>query len=218
MKQKDYYQLSSYEMEHTHLEGVVEELLEYNKQGRRVSFDFNGHMLYSDTVTMDKAFRLVLGVSKADHDREQEEKANRMRRLATWVPKQEPNFDNPWIQKGRAVLHPYYWRFWDEHTNTILQHPKVQPQYDVALQLIKDLNNGAALNNVLDRLMQLKLRAPLENLVVAIVEEFCDRGRDFGRLHQESRSLFGRIKAASVEQDRREASAAARKKQTNRYR
>ena len=52
---------------------AVIELLEYKEKGELVCGEFNGHMLYSDTVTMDSAYLEITGKTKADFDKEQEE-------------------------------------------------------------------------------------------------------------------------------------------------
>ena len=50
------------------LEGVVDLLLSYKAKGESVCYDFNGHMLYSDTVTMDSAYLEVTGFTKKQFD------------------------------------------------------------------------------------------------------------------------------------------------------
>lgn len=47
---------------------VVKELQEHHKRGERVFTVFNGHELYSDTVTMDSAYLEVTGKTKAEFD------------------------------------------------------------------------------------------------------------------------------------------------------
>lgn len=52
------------------LEGNVERLLEFKNKGELVKLCFNGHWLYSDTVTMDSAYLEVTGMSKSEFDKE----------------------------------------------------------------------------------------------------------------------------------------------------
>ena len=58
----------------TNLESAVYQLLAYKARGESVYGEFNGHRLYSDTVTMDSAYIEVVGCTKEEHDR----------RLAAW--------------------------------------------------------------------------------------------------------------------------------------
>ena len=55
------------------IETVVAELLKHNRQGELVCGCFNGHMLYSDKVTLDNVYLAVLGKSKAEYDKEKTE-------------------------------------------------------------------------------------------------------------------------------------------------
>ena len=48
------------------IEQAVNELLNYKKKGKLVYGKFNGVTLYSDTVTMDFAYREITGKSKAE--------------------------------------------------------------------------------------------------------------------------------------------------------
>lgn len=54
----------------TRLDEAVEKLLEYNRLGMKVYCDFNGHILYSDKVTMDSAYLEVCGKTKKECDEE----------------------------------------------------------------------------------------------------------------------------------------------------
>lgn len=48
------------------IEQAVNELLNYKKKGKLVYAKFNGIALYSDTVTMDSAYREITGKTKAE--------------------------------------------------------------------------------------------------------------------------------------------------------
>jgi len=50
------------------LEETVNILLMFKENGESVRCDFNDHMLYSDTVTMDGAFMQVLKHTKKEYD------------------------------------------------------------------------------------------------------------------------------------------------------
>lgn len=68
MVTKKYEELDLFKFWGRPLEMVVNQLLEYRKQGRLVSTPFNGVMLYSDTVTMDDAYLKIVGMNKAEFD------------------------------------------------------------------------------------------------------------------------------------------------------
>ncbi|QOY37050.1 hypothetical protein AWH56_005250 [Anaerobacillus isosaccharinicus] len=50
------------------IEQAVNELLNYKRRGKLVYGKFNGVTLYSDTVTIDSAYREITGKSKAEFD------------------------------------------------------------------------------------------------------------------------------------------------------
>lgn len=47
------------------IDQAVSELLDYKKKGKLAYGKFNGVNLYSDTVTVDSAYRMITGKSKA---------------------------------------------------------------------------------------------------------------------------------------------------------
>lgn len=55
------------------IESAVYELLAAKARGEQVYGDFNGHKLYSDTVTMDSAYTEIMGCTKAEFDKSQAE-------------------------------------------------------------------------------------------------------------------------------------------------
>lgn len=69
----EYQKLDSLPFVGMKLEGVVQQLQEYNKQGQKVCVEVNGHMFYSDTVTMDSAYLAVTGHSKEAFHKVQED-------------------------------------------------------------------------------------------------------------------------------------------------
>jgi hypothetical protein len=48
------------------LEEVVAILLTANENGEKVYSDFNGHILYSDLVTVENAYKKLFGMSKEE--------------------------------------------------------------------------------------------------------------------------------------------------------
>ncbi|ASN68314.1 hypothetical protein 10S11_52 [uncultured Caudovirales phage] len=66
------------------IKGAVKELLQYKDKGILACGEFNGVMLYSDTVTLDTAYKEITGKTKAEIDKtkqEWEEKLERERRV-----------------------------------------------------------------------------------------------------------------------------------------
>ena len=96
------------------IERAVIELLEYKEKGELVCGEFNGHMLYSDTVTMDGAYLEIVGKTKIDFDKAQEEWREQLRierELAEKAAKE--NIPN-WIEKGHKAFAEDKWEEWDK--------------------------------------------------------------------------------------------------------
>ena len=83
----------------SNLESVVYTLLAAKARGESVYCEFNGHKLYSDTVSMDSAFMEVTGQTKADFDKAQEEwRKNYEREQKEAEQRAKDNIPN-WIHK-----------------------------------------------------------------------------------------------------------------------
>ncbi|MCR6116646.1 hypothetical protein HXA31_20165 [Salipaludibacillus agaradhaerens] len=50
------------------IENAVNQLLKHKEKGQPACGDFNGVTLYSDTVTMDGAYKEITGMTKAEFD------------------------------------------------------------------------------------------------------------------------------------------------------
>lgn len=50
------------------IENAVNQLLKHKEKGQLAYGDFNGVTLYSDTVTMDGAYKEIIGKTKAEYD------------------------------------------------------------------------------------------------------------------------------------------------------
>lgn len=50
------------------IEQAVDELLSYKQHGKLAYGGFNGVTLHSDTVTMDSAYKKIVGKTKAEFD------------------------------------------------------------------------------------------------------------------------------------------------------
>ena len=50
------------------IDEVVNLLLSYAQNGEKARAEFNGHILYSDSVTIDKAYKAITGMTKSEFD------------------------------------------------------------------------------------------------------------------------------------------------------
>ena len=56
------------EVEARNIDDMVSELLEYHSRGEKVSAVFNEKVFYSDTVTIDNAYIVLTGKTKAEFE------------------------------------------------------------------------------------------------------------------------------------------------------
>lgn len=55
------------------IEQAVNKLLSYKAEGKLVYGEFNGAIFYSDTVTMDSAYKLITGKAKSEFDKSKQD-------------------------------------------------------------------------------------------------------------------------------------------------
>ena len=86
------------------IEQAVNELLSYREKGKLVCAEFNGVTLYSDTVTMDSAFKEITGQTKFEFDKSQQEWKENYDREKEEHEDKIPELTKVWMEKGREVL------------------------------------------------------------------------------------------------------------------
>lgn len=125
------------------LDKVVNKLLEMNSFNRKYYVDFNGNMLYSDTVTMDSAYLAVTGSTKAEHDegerKEYEERAEKERKHKESIPA----LTKQWIERGEKILSPDKLDEWKRCVPIRLNDLYEGMELGCTLDVIEALNNGA---------------------------------------------------------------------------
>lgn len=161
------------------LEQAVEKLQACHQRGRKVFIDFNGHKLYSDTVTMDSAYLEVLGETKAEFEKEQEEWRGNYRKAEEEHKAQIPALSQEWMEKGHCVLDKKYWAEWDKIVPIRLGDLYHGMELDACLNIIKPLNEGCTLEEAKGIIESQNHSGMSFSLACALVEAFCDRGKEF---------------------------------------
>lgn len=162
------------------LESAVYALLAAKeKGGEKVYGEFNGHILHSDTVSMDSAYTEILGCTKAEYDKrmaewqenyEKEERLAEQRAIQN-IPK--------WIEIGQTLIQPEKYKDWEECVNaraTDLYHGL---ELDAALEIMQALEDGIAIEDALEILDNQRHSNISELLVRKIILLFSSRGREF---------------------------------------
>jgi hypothetical protein len=163
------------------IERAVNELLEYKEKGILACGTFNGTTLYSDKVTVDSAYLEIIGKTKAEFDKSQEEWRENYRREEERHKASIPELSKEWIEKGHRILSEDKWELWDKC---------------VPIRL-GDLYRGMELGQCLDIIKTIKERTLEEavevmnnqghsgmswGLMKLMVKTFSDKGEEFVKL------------------------------------
>lgn len=160
------------------IETVVAELLKHNRQGELVCGCFNGHMLYSDKVTLDNVYLAVLGKSKAEYDMEKTEWIMREERKKEEYEAHLPELEEYWQERGHQVMEEKYWAEWDSCVPIQLRG-LYEGILENCLELIEPLNNGCSIQDAGSLLEMQGHSGGSKAVVVELVRKLCHRGREF---------------------------------------
>lgn len=161
------------------IEHAVNELLNYKEKGKLVCGDFNGHTLYSDTVTMDGAYKQIIGQTKSEFDKAQQEMRENLKRQEKEHKEQIPSLAKVWMEKGREILTEDKWEFWDKIVPIRLNGLYQGMELGCCLDIVKILNNNGTLDEAKEKIESQDHSGMSFGLVCSMVKEFCDRGNEF---------------------------------------
>ena len=161
------------------IEDAVMELLSYKKKGELACGEFNGHMLYSDKVTVDGAYMEILGCTKAEHDRKQQEWRDNYDKELKEHEEQIPTLTEKWIEEGHEILDEKYWAKWDECVPIRLSDLYRGMELKCCLDIVKPLNEGRSLSEAKAIIESQNHSGMSFSLVRTMVNAFCDRGKEF---------------------------------------
>ena len=144
------------------IEECVNELLRYKEKGKLVFGVFNGHKLYSDTVTMDSAYKEITGNTrqKQEHIKAIPEKAKL------------------WMDKGREILDKSKWELWDKIVPIRLNDLYQGMELKCCLNIVEILNKGT-LEEAKKEIESQGHSGMSFGLVCSMVKEFSPKGEEF---------------------------------------
>lgn len=161
------------------VEQAVNELLSYKEEGKLVSGKFNGITLYSDTVTMDSAYREITGKTKEEFDKSQQEWKDNYDKKEKEHLNKIPELTKIWMGKGREILSEDRWEYWDKIVPVRLKDLYQGMELGASLDIVKILNNNGSLDEAKEKIESQNHSGMSFGLVCAIVKEFSDRGNEF---------------------------------------
>ena len=152
---------------------------EEKERGCPVKLEFNGHWLYSDTVTLDSAYKEITGKTKAEHDKMlqeiQEERDRKEREFQASLPEKEKHY----IEKGHEILSEDKWELWDEIVPVRLRDLYHGMELGNCLDIVEILNSDGSLEDAKKEMKSQGHSGMSWGLVKAMVASFSDRGKEF---------------------------------------
>ena len=186
------------------IESAVKTLEDYRARGESVVIDFNGHKLYSCDITMDGAYQEVLGQTKAEFDKAQEEwrkeYEERTAREEAEAQEQIPY----WLEKGSDLIYPERaeeWKRCVEARAKDLYHGK---DLDDAIEIMEMLENGS-LDDAKEVLEGQDHSGASYGMVRNIVFSFSKKGPEFwehtaeGEISADTRKIIDEKKKQNAE-------------------
>ena len=162
------------------LESVVNKLLKHHKNGEKACFNFNGHELYSDEVTMDSAYLKVLGQTKAKNDKYHEELNNRYEKEKREHEESIPELTKHWMKEAIDVLEEKKLKYWGEIVPIRLGDLYRGMELGCTLDIAKSLNNGVDyFQEAKEKLNNQSHSGMSYGLMMSMIKEFCRNGKEF---------------------------------------
>lgn len=163
------------------IESCVLELLEYKEKGELAYGVFNGHELYSDTVTLDNAYIEITGTTKEKLD-------NHLKKLNEEYEKQKqehidsiPAKSRHWMTKGRKILNEDKWKHWDAIVPIRLHDLYQGMELECCLNIVEILNKGT-IEEAKTEIEKQGHSGMSFSLVCSMVREFSPRGEEFFKI------------------------------------
>lgn len=166
---------------YTSIEEAVAILHEYNSRGELVCGTFNGHILYSDKVTIDSAYFEVFGMSKEDFEKAKQECMEGLKQGHAEYEHKLPELMNEWVAKGREMLAEEHWEDWDKcvlnQSNQLYENLPKQ-----CLEVVEVLNSDCSLEEAKVILEQQEHSGASFVLVLEMIKQFSHRGTELADL------------------------------------
>lgn len=164
------------------LERCVERLLQFKERGELVKYQFNGHWLYSDTVTMDSAYLEITGKNKNDFDKAQKEWREKLRIESELAEKAARENIPNWIEKGHKAFAEDKWEEWDKIVPIRAEDLYHGMELDNTLQIQEILSSEYSEESFekAKKCMEEQGHSGMSwSLVRAMIREFCTNGKEF---------------------------------------
>lgn len=173
---KEYVEI---EMYFGNIEKAVKLLQEQHAKGCLTKLKFNGHWLYSDTVTLDCAYKEITGHTKAEHDRILQEHTKEREKQERAFRESLPDLEQYYVEKGHNILSEDKRYDWDKIVPIKLRDLYHGMELGNCLDIVDILNNNGSLEDAKEKMNAQGHSGVSWGLVRELVRAFADRGEEF---------------------------------------
>ena len=163
------------------IEDAVLELVTYTVEhkGELACGEFNTHTLYSDTVSLDGAYKEITGKTYTEFQDDQKKWHEDYERKEKEFKETIPALTCEWRNKGHEVLSHDHWVYWDKIVPIRLNDLYHGMELGCCLDIVKILNDGGTLDEAKAKIDSQGHSGMSYSLVRAMVKEFAERGNEF---------------------------------------
>lgn len=159
----------------------IEEAIKYlhSFNGELVYGEFNGQKLYSDTDSLDSAYKKITGKTKSEYDAEMKAENERYQEEQRKHKEAIPQLTKEWIAKGNNILAEKYREKWAKCVPIRLDDLYQGMELGNCLEIVDQLNKGYSFDTVKPIIGKQGHSGMSFGLVCSMVKSFCDRGDEF---------------------------------------
>lgn len=164
------------------IESVVHTLLAAKAKGESVYAEFNGHKLYSDTVSMDSAYIEITGQTKEDFELEREKTMQTLEQIKLQrkedMEKAQEKIPS-WIQRGQELIYKERHEDWKKCVLSRASDIYHGAELDASLDIMQALENGVTIEEAKEMLDEQEHSGMSASLVRNILFSFSSKGPEF---------------------------------------
>jgi len=161
------------------IDSAVKKLQEFKSKGILVSGNFNGKQLFSDTVTVDGAYKEITGKSYEEYRAEERIRIDNYKKEMEEFNNNLPQMIQEWSKKGEEILDPEFLDEWKRIVPIRAKDIYRGMELDASLEIIKSLNAGNSFEVVAEIIKSQSHSGRSHGLVCAMVQVFSKRGTKF---------------------------------------
>lgn len=161
------------------IESAIKELSKYKERGELAYGLFNEKPLYSDVDDVDSAYKKITGKSFEEFNAEMQKRHDEYEAEKKQHQDAIPEKTKQWIERGKAILDEKHHERWARIVPVRLSDMYQGMELGACLDIIKELNAGCNLREAKAIIDAQGHSGMSFGLVRAMVEAFCDRGKEF---------------------------------------